>query len=114
MLGFAVSQNYVLSLALLVGAGVANLASQSIAQTLVQLLAPVDKRGRVLGVYNMASSGLKAGSGLSIGLVGGLIGIHWSLGLSALTLAILVVGLLVYVLRAASERAAAPSLQPTS
>ena len=114
MLGFAVSQNYVLSLALLVGAGVANLASQSIAQTLVQLLAPVDKRGRVLGVYNMASSGLKAGSGLSIGLVGGLIGIHWSLGLSALTLAILVVGLLVYALRAASERAAAPSLQPTS
>ena len=70
-------------MALLLGAGMANLASQSTAQTLVQLLAPAEKRGRIVGVYNMASSGLRAGSGLSIGLVGGLIGIHWSLGLSA-------------------------------
>src|SRR5262249_22728849 len=44
-LGFAASGNYLLSLALLFTAGVATLASQSIAQTLVQLLAPPDKRG---------------------------------------------------------------------
>jgi hypothetical protein len=42
----------------------------------------------------MASNGLRAGSGLSIGLVGGLIGIHWSLALSALTLSVVVVALL--------------------
>ena len=101
LLGFAVSQQYPLSLALLIGAGVANLTSQSTAQTLVQLLAPPEKRGRVVGVYTMAANGLRAGSGLSIGLVGGIIGIHWSLGLSALTLAVLVLGLLWYTLRAA-------------
>jgi MFS family permease len=94
LLGFALSQQYILSLALLIGAGVANLTSQSTAQTLVQLLAPAEKRGRIVGVYTMFSNGLRAGSGLSIGLLGGVIGIHWSLGFSALTLAVLVVVLL--------------------
>jgi MFS family permease len=96
LLGFAISQQYAVALALLVGAGMANLASQSTAQTLVQLLAPAEKRGRIVGVYTMASSGLRAGSGLSIGLVGSLIGIHWSLALSAVSLA-LVVGTLLWV-----------------
>jgi MFS family permease len=114
LLGFALSRNYVLSLMLLLCAGVANLAAQSIAQTLVQLLAPSEKRGRVVGVYNMASSGLRAGSGLTIGLAGGLIGIHWSLGLSALTLAVIVLGLLAYTARAAADQTVpAPTLQPT-
>ena len=99
---------------LLVCAGMANLASQSIAQTLVQLLAPPEKRGRVVGVYNMASSGLRAGSGLSIGLVGGLIGIHWSLGLSAGLLVVIVVALIAYTARAAAAQLAVPQrLQPT-
>jgi MFS family permease len=115
MLGFALSQQYVLSLALLVGAGMANLASQSTAQTLVQLLAPAEKRGRVIGVYNMASSGLRAGSGFSIGLVGGWIGIHWSLGLSALSLAVIVIGLIAYTSRASNaEVKLAQQLQPTT
>lgn len=102
LLGFALSQHYVLSLALLIGGGVANLTSQSTAQTLVQLLAPPDKRGRIVGVYTMFSNGLRAGSGISIGLVGGWIGIHWSLGLSALTLALLVIGLMWYAARMVS------------
>jgi MFS family permease len=99
LLGFAVSQQYAVALALLIGAGMANLTSQATAQTLVQLLAPAEKRGRIVGVYTMASNGLRAGSGLSIGLVGGLIGIHWSLALSALTLAVVVLTLLWYTQR---------------
>jgi MFS family permease len=115
MLGFALSRSYPLSLALLVGAGMANLSSQSIAQTLVQLLAPAEKRGRIVGVYAMASNGLRAGSGLSIGLVGGLIGIHWSLGLSALTLVVLVIGLILYTSRAAAaQMRLARRLQPSA
>ncbi len=102
MLGFAVSGNYLVSLLLLVGAGMANLAAQSVAQTLVQLLSPNEMRGRVLGVYNMASSGLRAGSGLSIGVVGGVIGIHHSLGLSAGLLALIVAGLMLFTARAAA------------
>ena len=92
---FAVSQQYAVALAVLVGAGMANLASlQSTAQTLVQLHAPAEKRGRIVGVYTMASNGLRAGSGLTIGLLGGVIGIHWSLALSALTLGVVVAALL--------------------
>jgi MFS family permease len=98
--GFAVSGSYPLSLSLLVLAGAANLAATSMAQTLVQLLAPAETRGRVVGVYQMASAGLRAGSGITIGLVGGAIGIHWSLGLSAACLAAIVLGLLVFTNRA--------------
>jgi MFS family permease len=104
LLGFAIAQQYALALALLVGAGVANLASQSTAQTLVQLLAPPEKRGRIVGVFTMASNGLRAGSGLSIGLLGGVIGIHWSLGFSAAVLAVLVLALLWSTERAAAAR----------
>jgi MFS family permease len=107
LLGFAVSRSYPLSLALLLAAGVCNLATQSIAQTLVQLLAPPDKRGRVVGVFNMASNGLKAGSGFTIGLAGGLIGIHWSLGLSATLLGTVVVVLLIVTQRAVAVSARA-------
>ncbi|MGE3268465.1 MAG: MFS transporter [Chloroflexota bacterium] len=109
MIGFALSYSYPLSLALLVVAGMTNLASQSIAQTLVQLLAPPEKRGRVVGVYNMSSSGLRAGSGITVGVLGGFIGIHWSLASSALALSIVAMCLLVYTARAASRtRAAMP------
>jgi MFS family permease len=114
MFGFALSGSYALSILLLVGAGMANLAAQSIAQTLVQLRAPAASRGRVLGLYNMASSGLRAGSGFSIGIVGGLIGIHWSLAMSAALLTLIVAGLMLFTARA-TDPAAQPTqeLQPT-
>ena len=116
MVGFALSWSYPLSLGLLVLAGMTNLASQSIAQTLVQLLAPPEKRGRVVGVYNMSSGGLRAGSGITVGVMGGLIGIHWSLASSALTLCIVALVLLVYTARASARAASAPasSLQSAS
>jgi MFS family permease len=116
MVGFALSWNYPFSLGLLVLAGMANLASQSIAQTLVQLLAPPEKRGRVVGVYNMSSGGLRAGSGVTVGVLGGFIGIHWSLASSALTLCIVALGLLLYTLRASDRAASAasPSLRSAS
>jgi membrane protein implicated in regulation of membrane protease activity len=59
------------------------------AQTLVQLNAPINVRGRVVGLFNMSSLGLRTFSGVSVGLVGGLIGVHWSLAFAAL--AVLVV-----------------------
>jgi MFS family permease len=109
IVGFALSSSYPLALVLLVIAGMSNLASQSIAQTLVQLLAPPDKRGRVVGLYNMSSGGLRAGSGFTVGLAGAFIGLHWSLALSALSLCIVAVVLLVYTARAAARMAAAPA-----
>jgi hypothetical protein len=56
------------------------------AQALVQLNAPADIRGRVVGLFNMAGLGMRAFSGITVGLLGAAIGIHWSLGLSAAVL----------------------------
>src|SRR4051812_39767060 len=83
---FAASTSYPLSVLLLLIGGVANLASMSIGQTVVQLLAPPADRGRVIGVYGMAANGLRFGSGITVGLFGAVVGIHWSLGLSAAAL----------------------------
>ena len=54
--------------------------------TLVQINAPLEIRGRVIGLFNMASYGLRAFSGVSVGLLGSLIGVHWSLAASALAM----------------------------
>ena len=44
----------------------------------------------------MSAFGLRAFSGLTVGVVGSLIGIHWSLSLSAAALFAITVGLLLY------------------
>jgi MFS family permease len=85
---FAATGSYPLAVALLVVGGVANLASMSIGQTVVQLLAPPADRGRVIGVYGMSANGLRAGSGVTVGLFGAVVGVHWSLGLSAAALCV--------------------------
>ena len=71
------------AVALLVVGGAYNIAFTSMAQTIVQLRAPADIRGRIVGLFNTAMLGLRAGSGLSVGVLGAVIGVHWSLMLSA-------------------------------
>jgi MFS family permease len=80
---FAVVGSFPVAVAMLLVGGVANLASMSISQTVVQLLAPPAERGRVIGVYGMSANGLRAGSGFTVGLFGSAVGLHWSLALSA-------------------------------
>jgi MFS family permease len=80
---FAVIRVYPIALALLFAAGFLELSFNSMAQALVQLSAPPGIRGRVIGAYSMAASGMRMFSGITVGLVGGLIGIHYSLSLSA-------------------------------
>ncbi len=83
LIGFAVAESYALALVFLFGAGLFELSFNATAQTLVQINAPADMRGRVIGLFNMASLGLRAFSGVSIGVLGSFIGIHWSVGLAA-------------------------------
>jgi MFS family permease len=86
MAGFAASTAYPLSLLLLFCAGFLDMSYNSSAQTLVQINAPPAIRGRVIGLYNMFSMGGKAFAGFTVGVGGSLIGIHWSLALSAAAL----------------------------
>lgn len=89
----AASSNYHLSIVLLFCAGILNLAFHSMAQTLVQLRAPAQLRGRLIGLFNMSNNGLKAFSGVTVGVIGGLIGIHRSLAISAMILLAVTVAL---------------------
>ena len=91
--GFALSTSYYVSLLLLFTAGVLNLTFSSMGQTIVQLLSPPQLRGRLIGLFAMASLGLKAFSGVTVGVLGGLIGVHWSLALSAMVLLTITVAL---------------------
>lgn len=86
LLLFATVEIYALAIALLFAAGFFELSFNTMAQALVQLNAPGEIRGRVVGLFNMAGLGMRAFSGVTVGLLGASIGIHWSLGLSATVL----------------------------
>jgi MFS family permease len=86
LFAFASVGIYALAIVLLFAAGFFELSFNTMAQTLVQLNAPADIRGRVVGLYSMAGLGMRAFSGITVGLLGAAIGIHWSLGLSAAVL----------------------------
>ncbi len=88
---FALAGYYPLALALLFAAGFLEISYNSMTQSLVQMHAPPGIRGRVIGLYNMAALGLRAFSGITVGLIGSVIGIHRSLSLSASLLLLLLI-----------------------
>ena len=83
---FAISKNIYISITILFIMGFFELTYNSMAQTIVQLNAPPEIRGRVVGLFNMSFLGLKTFSGVTTGFIGSVIGIHWALGLSAILL----------------------------
>ncbi len=91
---FAWTSSYPLALALLFVAGFLELSMYSMAQTLVQINAPSEVRGRVIGLFAMSALGLRAFSGITVGLGGSLIGIHLSLALSAALLLAITIAML--------------------
>jgi len=91
---FALVSVYPLALLLLLVAGFLELSFNSMSQTLVQLHAPAEKRGRILGVFSMASLGSRMFSGFSVGILGQMVGIHWSLAVSAALILLLTMTLL--------------------
>ncbi|HEU0204925.1 MAG TPA: MFS transporter [Burkholderiaceae bacterium] len=101
--GFAAATSYPLAVALMLVAGLLNLAFNAMAQTLVQLHAPAALRGRLIGLHNMLANGLRAFSGATVGLLGAVIGVHWSLALSALAMLVVAGVLLAF----ATERGTA-------
>ncbi len=91
---FPAAPTYGVAVTLLVLAGMLNIAFTSMAQTLVQVLAPPRLRGSVVGLFNTATLGLRAGSGVTVGVLGAVINIHWSLALSSVAVVVTCAGLL--------------------
>jgi MFS family permease len=90
LIGFARSNMYALAISLLFVAGFVELAFNSMAQALVQINAPNEIRGRVIGVFSMSAMGMRTFSGLSVGILGASVGIHNSLALSAAALFVMI------------------------
>jgi MFS family permease len=99
MVGFAASYNFWLSFVLLFTGGFLYLAFSAMTTTLVQLYAPQHMRGRVIGLYNMCFHGMRAFSGVTVGMGGALVGVHWSLGLSAVAMLVIAIAPLAYEMR---------------
>ena len=93
IIGFAVTENYTFAFCLLMCAGFLDLSFNSMTRTLAQLHAPAEIRGRAIGLFNVGSLGCRTFSGFTIGFGGGMIGIHWSLGLSGAVLLACIAGL---------------------
>jgi MFS family permease len=93
VLGFALSRVFPLSLALLVVAGAASILSLSTSQTVVQLEAPPEQRGRFIGAFNTTNMGFRVGSGVLLAILGGLVGIPAAVALAAGTLLLVCISL---------------------
>jgi MFS-type transporter involved in bile tolerance (Atg22 family) len=116
--GFALTTIYPFALAALFAAGFLELSFNTMAQTLVQLNAPAEIRGRIIGLFSMFSLGSRAFSGISVGLLGSVIGTHRSLAVSAAVLFAMMMLVLTLTprdrsrLEAARQGAAAPHDPP--
>ena len=97
---FAIARIYPLALVLLFTAGFFELPSTPWRKPWCSSTHRLAIRGRVIGLYNMASLGLRAFSGVTVGLIGSVIGVHWSLALSAMAVLACALGLLGWLRRA--------------
>jgi MFS family permease len=100
---FPAAQHYPAAVTLLILAGIFNIAFTSMAQTIIQLVAPAHLRGSMVGLFNTSMLGLRAGSGLTVGVLGALIGVRWSLTFSSAAVVLIALGLLVLDARARSR-----------
>jgi hypothetical protein len=106
---FPMTQDYVTAVVLLVVAGMFSIAFTSVAQTVVQILAPPRVRGSIVGLFNTAMLGLRAGAGVTVGLVGAFTGVRLSLELSSLMVFLVAGALLAREARNGADQSA-PSL----
>lgn len=109
ILVFALSQSYPVSIVALVVAGASSLTAASTSQTIVQLEAPPDRRGRFVGAAGMTAQGFQAGSGILIGVLAGVLGVAGGVATAATALLLCAVALLIVVV---VRRRSLPAIEP--
>jgi hypothetical protein len=70
----------------------------------VQLRAPREKKGQVIGVYGVGANGMRLGSGITVGLFGAAIGLRPALGWSSAALCLCVAVMAIWLAVAARRR----------
>jgi len=80
---FSTAHSYIVAVVSLFCAGFFDLAFNSMAMALVQVKAPQELRGKIIGIAVMSNLGLRMFSGINVGLMGQAWGVHHSLALSA-------------------------------
>jgi MFS family permease len=93
MILFSLSSWFSLALASLCLIGMSSIIFTSMAQSIIQAWAPDHLRGRVVGVYNLAAHGMRAASGLVIGLLASLLGTPQALLLCGAVIAVVILGI---------------------
>ena len=83
LLFFAASRSFVLSLALMVLAGISFVWQNALANTLLQIVTPDELRGRVMSLYSLTFQGMMRVGGLQAGFVADWIGAPLSVGIGA-------------------------------
>jgi MFS family permease len=105
LVGAAAAHNYVASLLLFTVAGWTMAANGILANTLLQIHAPDQLRGRVMGVYSFLVLGLAPLGSLQAGWVSEHLGAEWSIGLGGLA-CIAIAAWTVWRLQSGAERPA--------
>lgn len=93
---FAYSTIFILSLALLAVMGAVDAFSRSIRNTALQLLPPEDKRGRVVALSQIFTTGGNSMGGAYLGLMAQLIGLQLALAIGAVVSGVFAVGVGVF------------------
>ncbi|HEX9090670.1 MAG TPA: MFS transporter, partial [Anaerolineales bacterium] len=83
LLAFVNSQVFLLSLVLMVFVGLGQVFQNTLANTLVQITAPDELRGRVMSQYSLVTQGMHQLGGLQAGFVADWIGAPLSVGIGA-------------------------------
>jgi MFS family permease len=111
ILVFALSRSFPLSIVALVIAGAGSLTTATTAQTIVQLTAPPERRGRFVGAAGMTSQGFQAGSGILISILATALGVSGGVAVGGAAILIVAVVLFAVVL-ARRGRMPAPFTAP--
>lgn len=83
LLAFAFSRSYILSMALMLLVGFAFVLQNALANTLLQVVAPDEMRGRVMALYSMTFMGMMRLGGLQAGFVADWLGAPLSVAIGA-------------------------------
>ncbi len=98
ILVFALSRSYALSIVALFLAGAGNLITASTSQTIVQLTAPPERRGRFVGAAGMTAQGFQAGSGILISILATALGVSGAVAVGGAGILLVAAALMAIVL----------------